>query len=304
LTKKRALLIVNRAARNGGLDLARIHHAFEAAGFAVTDRSPNDPADIADTIRRHAGAADLLVLGGGDGTISRALPAILEHDLPTGILPLGTANDFARTLAIPEDLGAACAVIAGGCTARVDVGRVNEVPFLNVASLGLSVAAAEELSSGLKKRWGPLAYALSALRARHRVRRFRIRIVWNHHRKRMRCVQLLVGNGRYYGGGLMVSDQGAIDDGALDVYILRPPRLLDLLVLLPALRWGRLRDWAGARRIVARSLTITTREPMPIDTDGEILTETPAAFTVLPRALTVFVPRGGAPGLGNQRGGP
>lgn len=96
---------------------------------------------------------------------------------------------------------------------------------------------------------------------------------------------------------MMISDEGAIDAGALDVYILRPPRLLDLLVLLPALRWGRLRDWAGARHIAARSLTITTRKPMPINTDGEILTETPAAVGLLPRALAVFVPRDGAPGI-------
>jgi len=227
VTRRRAVLVVNRHAGAANDKAART--LLEAAGFALADISPADPCDITETIAGDRTEADLLIIGGGDGTISRSLAALMERGLPVGILPLGTANDLCRTLGIPADLEAACRVIAEGRTASIDIGCVNDVHFANVASIGLSVDAARELSDELKRKWGPVAYVLSTLRARRAGRPFRIELEWDGKRRKKRCVQVFVGNGRFYGGGMTISDEARIDAGALDVYVLSPPRLRDLL---------------------------------------------------------------------------
>ena len=297
MTGRRAVLIVNPRAGAADDTGARARATLEAAGLELIDISPGDPRDITKAIERDRSEADLLIIGGGDGTISRSLGALIVRDLPVGILPLGTANDLCRTLGIPDDLDAACRVIADGHTAPIDVGRVNDVHFANVASIGLSVDAAHALTDELKRKWGPVAYVISTLRARRSVRPFRVELEWDGKRKKKRCVQVFVGNGRFYGGGMTISDDAQIDAGMLDAYVLSPPRLRDILLLLPALRWGKLRRWAGVRHIRATELQVTTREPMDINTDGEILTETPGRFEIMSGALTVFVPQPGGPGL-------
>src|SRR5699024_2395493 len=100
---------------------------------------------------------DLLVLGGGDGTVSSVVDHLADELPVLGLLPLGTANDFARTLQIPTDLRRACEVIAGHRVVDVDLGLAEDNYFVNVASAGLSVAVTQGLSSRLKRRVGALA---------------------------------------------------------------------------------------------------------------------------------------------------
>src|SRR5690606_242827 len=103
------------------------------------------PDAMGEAIRRHRAEVDCVIVAGGDGSVNTALGALMETGLPLGVVPLGTASDFARTLGIPPDVGGACDVIAGGLAHRVDVGCVNGQYFLNASSLGLSVWIAENL---------------------------------------------------------------------------------------------------------------------------------------------------------------
>lgn len=286
----RALLVANPKARRGPAGVVEAEAALGDAGLSVTVDPITSSKKIAAAIERAAGRVDLIVIGGGDGTISAALPALLEARRPLGILPLGTANNTARTLGIPSDLSEAAAVIARGTTRRIDVGCVNGAFFLTTASLGLSVRITDELSDASKRRWGPFAYALAAARTLARARPFVAEITHEGGTRRLRAIQIVVGNGRHYGAGLTVAEGAALDDARLDCYAIEAVPWWRLLALLPALRSGRQGSKEPVEAIRARRIEITTPVPHRIDADGEIVGTTPATFTVLPEALEVFVP--------------
>ena len=205
MTPRRALLIVNPKARRGADPEANPAERLRELGLDVIEAACTGDEKPADLIRRHAADADIVVIGGGDGTLSAAVAGIVETGLPLGILPLGTANNVARTLEIPTDLDEACAIIAAGHTRRIDLGSVNGVYFFTTASLGLSVAITRQLDPATKRRWGVLAYGLAALQVLSHVRPFTAEIVWSGGTERSRTVQIVVGNGPHYGSAMTVA---------------------------------------------------------------------------------------------------
>ena len=287
---RRALVLLNPGARQGTAGVEAQLARLERRGFRLTRESVTDPDGIPERIRRHQGQADLVIVGGGDGTMSAALPGLLEAGLPLGILPLGTANNLARTLRIPAKLDAASDVIAAGRTRRIDVGRVNERAFLTTASMGLSVRITGELTGEAKKRWGPLAYVVTALGSLRNPGDLHAEISYDGKVLTGKAVQIVVGNGRYYGSGLAVAEDARIDDGRLDLYVIRPQPRWRMILLAPALKQGRQGRKRDVLALSAREFRITTREPQDIDVDGEIGAVTPARFTVMEGALEVFAP--------------
>jgi diacylglycerol kinase (ATP) len=241
-------------------------------------------------IRRYQTEIDLVIVGGGDGTLNAAVDAIVDTQLPLGILPLGTANDLARTLGIPNSLPAACQIIAAGNLRRIDLGWVNGKYFFNVASLGLSVNITQKLTREVKRRWGIFAYAAIALQVIWKSRPFSAEIRTQDQSFRVKTVQIAVGNGRYYGGGMAVFHDATIDDQRLDLYSLEIQHWWQIIPLLPAIRQGRHIHWRSVRAIQGQELEVYTRKPYPVNTDGEITTYTPAVFRVMPRAIGVLVP--------------
>jgi diacylglycerol kinase (ATP) len=274
------------------MDLAPALEVLREGGVHVLEERPPDVRQLGAWILDHRGVADLVIIGGGDGTLNAAAEALVEAGLPLGVLPLGTANDLARTLEIPADPIAASRVIVDGETHRIDVGCVNGKHFFNVASLGLSVHVARELGVEVKRRWGVLGYPLTVWRALGQHQWFRAEIRCNGQRARVRSIQISIGNGRHYGGGMTIAADAQIDDGMLDVVSVAPQGLLELIVNLPAFRWGRhdraprmVRHWRCCE------IEIRTAQPMPINTDGEVTTQTPATIVVVPQAIEVHVPQ-------------
>jgi YegS/Rv2252/BmrU family lipid kinase len=206
------------------------------------------------------------------------------------VLPLGTANNLARTLNIPVSLQEACEVAAGAATRAIDLGWVNGRYFFTTASMGLSVQITESLTHRVKQWWGPLAYGVAAIRALARARPFHAEISWAGGRRQSRTVQLVVGNGRYYGSALPVADDATIDDARLDLYSLEIRHWWELIGLVPALRRGRQGEKESVEALRATEFEITTRVPMEVNTDGEIITRTPARVRVVPAALQVLAP--------------
>jgi diacylglycerol kinase (ATP) len=288
--RRTALLLVNRNSRQGGIDLSRALGPLRDSGVALIDASSAGHASPGETIAAHRDKIDLVIVGGGDGTLNASAEALVEAGLPLGLLPLGTANDLARTLGLPTDLAGAAAVIARGRTRRIDLGLINGKHFFNVASLGLSTEVARELTRETKRRWGVLGYPLSLWRVARRMRSFRADIRCDQDRGRLRSIQIWIGNGRHFGGGMTIATDAEIDDGKLDLVSLAPRSFWQLVLSSPALRWGhhhavhRLRHWRGTE------IEIRTRRPMPINTDGEVTTRTPANVRIVPEALSVYVP--------------
>jgi YegS/Rv2252/BmrU family lipid kinase len=291
MPERKALLFANIASRQGAMDLAPALEVLREGGVQVLEQQSPDVRQLGAWIVEHRSAADLVIVGGGDGTLNAAAEGLVKAGLPLGILPLGTANDLARTLEIPLDLIEASRVIAAGRTHRIDLGRVNGKHFYNVASMGLSVHVARELGVEIKRRWGVLGYPLTLWRTLGQHRSFRAEIRCNGTQARVRSIQISIGNGRHYGGGMTIAADAAIDDGMLDVVSIAPQGLVELILNLPALRWGQHERAAMVRHWRCRDIEIRTVRSLPINTDGEVTTRTPAHIVVVPQALPVYVPQ-------------
>ncbi|MBW4473540.1 MAG: lipid kinase [Stenomitos rutilans HA7619-LM2] len=288
---KPILLLINLQSKQGLLRFGEALASFNDLGVQYIIGQIKEAEDFARCIRRYQERVSAVIIGGGDGTLNVAVDALVETGLPLGILPLGTANDLVRTLNLPRTLPEACQVIAQGHRQTIDLGRVNGKYFFNVASCGLSIKITQKLSGRLKKRWGVVAYAIAALRTMVTIRRFTAVIqVDDGVEMTRRSLQIAVGNGRYYGGGLTIAKDAAIDDQRLDLYSLEMPQWWHLLFLLPALRTGQFSNRIGIERWEGKQIKVWTHEPKRVNTDGEITTKTPALFELCPKALEVFVP--------------
>jgi YegS/Rv2252/BmrU family lipid kinase len=287
---RRALVVVNRRAARGRQRLAPALAELAAAGIDVDLRLIRRAAAVPAVIGEAAAEVDLIVVGGGDGTLSSAADAVLAAGRPLGILPMGNANDLARTLAIPPALVDASRVIAAGRRRRIDLGQVNGRHFFNVASIGLSVAIADRLTGDVKRRWGVLGYIGCAWEAMHAPTHFRARIAGDDGAIEMEAIQVAIGNGRHYGGGMTIMEDASIDDGRLDCYALPPQSRLALITLLGVLRFGRHRSVSETHVRHGGWFHLETTPPMRVNVDGEVTTTTPARFRVVPGAIEVFAP--------------
>lgn len=291
MANKRLLVIVNMQASRASLATGPAIGALAAEGFDIDLRLSNDPGHVNEIIREQSEGAMAVVIGGGDGSISSALPGILDSGLPLGILPFGTANDLALTLGISDDPVEAAHAIAHGFQRPIDIGRANGVPFVNVASVGISVKVAQRQDAERKRQWRALSYVLTTLEVLGEADRFKATISCGDRKDDVNAYQIAVGNGVHYGGGMIVSDTAKIDDGLLDIYAIETLSLTDLVMLAPAIRSGTLGRYQDVSVFSGESAYIETERPMPVNTDGEVTTETPVRFTVDRKALPVFAPR-------------
>lgn len=284
----RALLLVNPQARKGRQSADAVVAILQQQGIEVI--RPAGGLTLKEAVLRYASEVDKVIVGGGDGSLNGVADALCQTGLPLGILPLGTANDLARTLEIPRSLPQAAAVIARGKTRRLDLGVVNGHPFFNVASIGFSASLAKNLTAESKKRWGVLGYAFAAARLFRQSRPFSMTLEHQGRREKIKTVQLSVGNGRFYGGGMAVERAARPDDGQLDVYSLELDYWWEMVALMPWLRKGTQGSWKKVRAFPATELKVTTRRSHSINADGEIIGQTPAHFSIRQAAVTVYAP--------------
>lgn len=289
-TGRRALLVLNRKARGGALSLDRALSVLREGNIDLREVACQDAAAMIRAVRDQTGDIDCVIVGGGDGTLNCIAPAIMAAQVPLGILPLGTANDLARTLGIAPDPVVAARVVVAGAERRIDVGEVNEHLYFNVASIGFSAELARELTSDAKRRFGVLGYAMAGIRILARTRPFTAFIEHDGRTEKVRTVQIAVGNGRHYGGGMTVDETAQPDDGCLHVYSLEVDHWWRLVALAPSLKRGTHASWHDVRAFATDKITVRTRRARSVNTDGELTTATPASFRVIPKAVRVYVP--------------
>jgi diacylglycerol kinase (ATP) len=238
-----------------------------------------------------------IVAAGGDGTLNEVINGIGENfgEIRVGLLPLGTGNDFGRSIAMPVDLEAALEVIRAGEIRAVDLVRVtsDEVRyFVNVSAGGFSGLVNEKLTPEMKKTWGPLAYLRSAAAALPELRAYRTTLALDNEESiMMELYNVVVANGRYVAGGRLIAPEAAIDDGLLDVILIpqRPAAEMALIVAQIALGTHLSSEAVVYRR--ARKLTVNSKPGMWFNVDGELVGNEPASFEIVPRALRFIAPK-------------
>lgn len=285
-----ALLVINPKSRNGhSEELTEATDLLRNSGIEVEVCVTESASHMASCIENYREQEGIVIVAGGDGTISSALESIYKSKQTLAILPMGTANDFARSLGLPQDVVAAAQAIVDDKRERINLAKVNGNYFVNVAHVGLGVEVTRELTSEMKKYFGVFAYLGAFTSVVKRNKSFRVTIKADGWEDSVRAIHLAVGNGRFYGGGNIVDDDSTLLDGQLNLFCLKPIRRWRLLLLGVNFRNGNLET---AERVVCKKackISIKTSRPKRIQADGEFKTDTPAEFEVIPKAIKVIV---------------
>ncbi len=289
--QRRAALVVNTRSRRGQRLYRRARGHLEAAGFSLLGVFPvSQPGELDASLAAAVDLQpDLLVTGGGDGTLSLAARHLAYRDVALGVLPLGTTNNFARTLGIPPGVAGAVGVLTRGKVADVDLGQANGTFFANLVSVGLSGEVAGTVPHALKRLAGRAAYPLTALARLPGHRPFLAAITSEGHRRTLSTHQLNIANGSFHAGRLITADASA-DDRLLMAYCLGGASRTALIgaTVRHALLGAR-RSHADSAFLVGSDLRLRTDPPLPLDIDGEILGTTPVRVTLAPNAMRVMV---------------
>jgi diacylglycerol kinase (ATP) len=292
--ERRAALVVNARSRRGRQLYAEAHARLLAAGFELLGSYAVDrPGELEKSLNAAlAHHPDLLVAGGGDGTISTAGRMLAHRDVALGLLPLGTTNNFARTVGIPPDLDEAVATLVDGRVIDVDLGIAGDMPFTNHVGAGLSAEIMINVPSRLKRVIGRIAYPLTALGllTRHRPLRVTVRadgreIVFTTH-------QVYVANGGFHAGRPITADAHA-DDRLLVAYPVGGASKLELVreTARNALT-GHRRTLREQPFLAVGELWLETDRPAHVEVDGEPCGATPLRVAVDANALRIMAPPG------------
>ena len=278
--------------------LARARNALAALGLEVSVEIPVDRIDrLPELIRDSDPRTPVVVAAGGDGTVGAVANAVVETRAVLGILPLGTSNDFARSINIPMRVEHAVRLLSKGQVASVDAGRLTgdgRPPrhFVHAAATGLNLRFAQFATrADLRVRLGRLTYAVAAALALEERPVFTCQIEHEGGREELQLVHLAVINAPVFGGFLDLKLPGAApDDQSLNVLMVEhlPMRRLIRSALYPAI--GLHRRIRGFRLLRVSSLTVQPPMPMDVTLDGEIAGKIPGRFDVVPGGLKVITP--------------
>ncbi len=292
---RRAILIVNATSRRGEEEFAAARDALIAVGVELIDaRALPDADTLDDEIRDAIARAPMVVVGGGDGTLSSAIDQFLGTGVVFALLPLGTANSFARALGIPLELDEAIEVIAGGVRKRIDLGEIDGDYFANTASIGLSPMIAESVPPRLKKLLGRFGYLLWAVRCAFAFQPFRLIIEEGDKVHRLWATEVRIANGGHFGGVELV-ETAELDSGEIVIEAVTGRSLLRLgwTWLAAVLRISR--SEADSFELRGREFRIRTWPRLWVSVDGEISRRTPVVARVASGAVEVAAPREDVP---------
>ncbi|HEX8241591.1 MAG TPA: diacylglycerol kinase family protein [Allosphingosinicella sp.] len=288
---RQAVLIVNAHSRKGQALFREASDKLREAGVELTSaHALRDPRLLVPTVKEAVrGGAPMVIVGGGDGSLSYAVDEVVERDCVFALLPLGTANSFARTLGIPLDLDGAVATIATGKRRRIDLGMINDDYFANCAAMGLSPMIGEGIPHNLKRYLGRIGYLIWAVWCLVRFHAFRLTVRGEGIDETLWATEVRIANGGHHGGVELI-ESAEIDSGRIVVQAVVGRRASSLVWDWFAKYWNLPGRHRTTREFHGAELTIETRPRQRISIDGEVLARTPVTARVARRAIEVVVP--------------
>jgi diacylglycerol kinase (ATP) len=261
-------------------------HAFEQAGWDAEIWAGSGSDWTVRAAHRAVGSgADAVFGAGGDGMLATTLPALLGTETALGVVPLGTGNVWARELGLPMEPAAAVAAQIARPAQRVDVGRLNRVPFLVVASAGLDARIVEIVEANMK-RLGQAAYPLASLGLLGEIRGAKCQVVLDGEPIDLPLLAAVVSNVRLYGGLVPLVPSARVNDGLLDVVLFEGTDPFQLAAHVAKVLAGQHARDANIHVCRARSIRIVSRDrPLPVQADGDLRGTTPADIVIEPGAL-------------------
>jgi diacylglycerol kinase (ATP) len=237
---------------------------------------------------------------GGDGTVNEVVNGIAGLDVELAVIPRGTGWDFVRTYGIPRKLEAAVEVALRGSVRTIDAGRATfrawdgsegETWFANVASAGMSGAVALRANETTKALGGKASYLLALIAVFSRWQNSSLQVTVGDERREGAMQDVVVANGKYFGGGMKICPDASAEDGVFDVLLIGDLTKRDLMLTLPKTYRGTHLPHPKAEVLRGVTVTVEAPSPLPVELDGEQPGTTPVRFELVPRALKVRVPR-------------
>jgi len=289
-SRKVQLILNGKAAGHDALRTAVARQ--RAVGHRIKVRVTREKGDARRFVAE-AGEVDLLIGAGGDGTLNEVVHGLMDLSMVArpvlGVVPLGTANDFATGCGIPRDPEAALALCMEGEEVSIDVGKANEHWFLNAASIGFGAEVTATTPPELKRLLGPAAYTVMGAILATNVRHYQGRLTLPDREIKGPGPMAIVGNGRQTGGGVQVAPRARIDDGLLDVLAIRD---IPAIALLTAAR--ELQELSPDGEYISYSQTpwaeVYTEEAIPVNLDGEPVRFSSVRYEAVARAIRLIVP--------------
>jgi YegS/Rv2252/BmrU family lipid kinase len=285
-----AALIVNTQSRTGEDAFREACRLLRQADIELISAvAVHDPARLEGEVRKAVAAkAAMVIVGGGDGSLSSAVDHVVGSDTAFALLPLGTANSFARSLRIPLDVAGAVDVIANGQLKRIDLGMIDDDYFANCAAIGISPLIAETVPDALKKWAGRPGYLAWAAVRMARFHPFRLTVGDGDTSETIDALEVRIANGGYHGGAELVDTE--VDSGEIVVQAVIGTARAKLLWSWGLTLLGQDRARGTVREFRGREFRVTTDPPLPISIDGEVLARTPVTVRIARAAIRMAVP--------------
>ena len=292
----KARAICNPASGGGGYSPEEVRRALD--GFELEWIETQQKGDAREAAREWA--EGLLIVVGGDGTVNEAINGLglagFPPDVTLGLLPTGTGNDLAATLGIPEDHESAVRTLGQQRVRTLDAAKVNsagigERYFINVANGGLGAEVSVVTDEESKGRWGKLAYLRDSLEMARDFDVQEISLTLDGEERRVRAVNIAIGNCRYAGGGWLAVPRANPEDGLLDIVVIEDVGIGEVLSLAPAtLTRSDHLDKEGVFSARAAEIQVDSQPGgLEFTADGEVIGDEPANFSVIPGAINLIV---------------
>ncbi|MGE8205317.1 diacylglycerol kinase [Heyndrickxia sp. NPDC080065] len=292
---KRARIIYNPTS---GREIFKRHIAtvlqkLEVAGYETSCHATTEAGDAIKAAKIAVERKyDIVIAAGGDGTINEVVNGLAEQEYrpKLGVIPVGTTNDFARALHIPRDIEAATDIIVQGDTIPVDIGKMNESYFINIAGGGRLTELTYEVPSKLKTMLGQLAYYMKGIEMLPSIRSTEVSIEYDGKLFEGEAMLFLVGLTNSVGGFEKLAPDSSINDGLFSLIILKKTNLAEFIRVVTAAITGNHVNDPNIIYTQANRIKVDSTEKMQLNIDGEFGGLVPAVFENLYRHLEVFVP--------------